>query len=122
MHRYKPGYPEETIEKIRKINSALLNLLEPEGNLNEKNRSYIEKLYTKRNEFLVELLDWKNSPAAEVILNENVKEWNEEAENLIMDDEKLLSLLKEKIDSVKSELIDLRKSVSVLVYKKGESK
>ncbi len=118
MPKFDSKYPDFLSGKITELNESIENILNKQGKLSGREIGLLEKLYFSRKENLDKLHKLMNSASAKRYLEKFSKEWRETADLLIKEDNRLIDKMKSRVDELKSDLQNLNKSKSLLIYSK----
>ncbi len=118
MPKFDSKYPDILSGKIIELNKSIETILNKQGKLSTREIAKLEKLYFSRKEILDKLLKLMNSEPAKEYLEIFSKEWRQTADLLIKGDDRLIDKIKSRVVELKTDLQNLNKSKSLLIYSK----
>lgn len=118
MPKFDSKYPDILSGKIIELNKSIEIILDKQEKLTAREIGRIEKLYFSRRENLDKLHLLMNSAPAKEYLEKFSKEWRQTADLLIKEDNRIIDRIKSRVRDIKSDLQNLNKSKSLLIYSK----
>lgn len=118
MTKFDSKYPDILSGKIIVLNKSIEVILNKQGKLSSQEIDKLENLYFSRKENLDILHKFMNSAPARRYLEKYSKEWRDTADLLIKNDNRLINKIKSRVEELKSELQNLYKNKSLLIYSK----